>query len=84
MPRTYVPKQTNLTASDFPANDVYVFLEDGSKCKFRSAFFAEEGDYVAVYTEHSGYHGFYKPSLGLVVQRDRDGKKIKSYRNRNK
>lgn len=54
------PKLTGqLTAADFPVEgSVTVVLQDGSTCRFRNAFYHREGDWVAVYTEHAGYHMF--------------------------
>ena len=52
-----------LTADDFPATNVNLCFEDGSHVFFRYAFMVISGKTVNVYTEHCGYHKFYKPSL---------------------
>lgn len=64
-----------LSTYDFNnAGLVGVFLNDDEGfCLFNSAFWREEGEYIVVYTEHSGYHTFNKVSVRVIYgpqQRD--------------
>jgi len=55
-----------LTVTDFPDASVVVVTQDGSTCRFRSAFYHREGDWIAVYTEHSCYHMFLLSSISSI------------------
>jgi hypothetical protein len=60
-----------LTADDF-SGSVSLDFEDGSRLHFRYAFAVRslvDAEYVAVFTEHTGYHEFWVgPDDSLTVQ----------------
>ena len=64
-----------LKAADFPETTVTVVCQDGSTCRFRSAFYHKEEEWIAVYTEHSGYHMFHLSTISSIrgaVREDND------------
>jgi hypothetical protein len=56
-----------LLATDFKG-DVIVKLEDSSEMKFNYAFYVENSDLVAIFTEHYGYHAFFKDEILDIFQ----------------
>ena len=57
-----------LKAGDFPRGSVFIEFEDGSKTEFKHSFYKSDGNIIAVFTEHCGYHEF--PALGSIVNYD--------------
>lgn len=56
-----------LLATDFK-DHVIVKLEDSSEMKFNYAFYVENADLVAIFTEHYGYHAFFKDEIIDIFQ----------------
>jgi hypothetical protein len=44
-------------------NRVSLGFEDGSKATFEYAFYKLRDQYIDIYTEHCGYHSFYRLSV---------------------
>lgn len=55
-----------LTAEDFPQQPVHVTFADNSIVRLRYAFYRREGEWLAVYSEHCGYHMFPMASVETV------------------
>lgn len=51
-----------LLATDFK-DEVIIKLEDYSELKFNYAFYVQNEDLIAVFTEHYGYHAFFKDEV---------------------
>ncbi len=62
-----------LTAEDFPTglSPVEVEFEDGSYVMFNHAFYSREDRWIAVYTEHNGYHLFFADSVETIKGTER-------------
>ena len=60
------PGLDNLTVVDFPQQPVHVTFADNSIVRLRNAFYRREGEWLAVYSEHCGYHMFPMPSVETV------------------
>ena len=56
-------EKDGLTAGDFSANIVVLAFEDHSELSFRNALVVEGDECYGVFTEHVGYHCFYRDSL---------------------
>lgn len=55
-------RTVGLEAQDF-TKTVHVSHHDGSTLAFHWAFAVASGDYVAVFTEHHGYHLFHREDI---------------------
>lgn len=47
---------------------IVLHFEDGSKVEFRYAFLKERKTQLDVFTEHCGYHSFFKESVVLIEE----------------
>jgi hypothetical protein len=56
-------EKDGLTCGDFAYETVVLTFEDHSELRFESAFVVEGDECYGVFTEHAGYHCFYKESL---------------------
>jgi len=55
-------KKGKLTAYDF--NKITIVIhDDGSSFQFHFSFMEEDNKFIYVFTEHNGYHFFYKEDL---------------------
>lgn len=63
---------TNLTASDFSSESVEIQLIDESVLRFNDAFWRQEGNVYAIYTEHWGYFAFYEDEATVIARRPRN------------
>lgn len=59
---------TGLYATDFPHQEVKVDFEDGSSMNLRYAFFVENDEQYAIFTEHCGYYVFYKDQVEVSTK----------------
>lgn len=60
-----------LTADDFGSTNVYIEHEDGSHSFYKYAFYVENTEQYAIFTEHCDYHEFKKDWLN-DIQEDKD------------
>ena len=56
-------RSSSINLQNFSTRGVEIHFEDGSHATFKYAFFLEMDDEVAVFTEHCGYHLFYRQSI---------------------
>lgn len=63
----FAEMRNTLEASDF-TKSLLLVLEDGSFVKFNYCFSEEKEDYVLIFTEHCGYHKFWKKTIVKLVE----------------
>jgi hypothetical protein len=69
-------EKDGLTAYDFRDDIVALTFEDGSTVRFVNAFMLVGDEYVVVFTEHCGYHAYYRESVvrGSLTEQTADGR----------
>ena len=66
--------EKGLTAYDFLDSEVDIRFEDRSRVIFNSAFVLMDSCFLAIFSEHCGYHVFPRTSAKKIIITDRDGK----------
>lgn len=69
-----------LKSDNFKKN-VAIEFEDGSIANYRYAFFVENKDEYAIFTEHCGYYEFQKNEIKEIQEHDTWKVKLKFYKN---